>query len=60
MRIVALFALLLVSVATPLFAQKTAPTFTLAEAVAQKLVEMRLEGTGGHSGESKSEHHSDR
>jgi hypothetical protein len=54
MRIVALFALLLVSAAKPLSAQKTTPTYTLAEAVAQKLVEMRLEGTGGHSGESLS------
>ena len=54
MRIIAVFALLLVSAAQILFAQKTTPTYTLAEAVAQKLVEMQLEGTGGHSGESLS------
>ncbi|MCC6413235.1 MAG: hypothetical protein IT270_16345 [Saprospiraceae bacterium] len=52
MRIVALFALLLVSAAAPLFAQKTTPTYTLAEAVAQKLIDFKLEGAGGHTGES--------
>lgn len=49
-----LYLLALLAFTCPIFAQKTKPqiTFELAEALQKKLVSLRVEGTGGHQGET--------